>query len=100
MTLTKGDAKIKGYTISTLSVEVEFVDAPAAVEPRKKPRKPPSKKALDKASSDNIEESAGEFTLGRVLSSFKNPRGACMHVHICTSMYGRPYMHAHTYTRI
>ena len=23
-----------------------------------------------------------------------------MHVHICTSMYGRPYMHAHTYTRI
>ena len=66
VSLKKGDVLIKEYSLTALSVEYEFVDAPAAVEPRKKPRKP-TKKALDKASSDNIEESTGEFTLSRVL---------------------------------
>ena len=120
--LKKGDAEIKEYSLSTHCVEFEFLAVPAAVAPRKKPRKPSGgkkasgkkssgkkssgKRALDKASSDNIEESTGQFTLSRVLTSFKNPRGIriyarpYMSVHIWTSIYERAYMHAHIQTLI
>ena len=88
VTLPKGKATVKAYSISTQSVEIEYVDV-ATVSPRKKARKPTpkkKKKPLDKASSENVDESEGEFTLHRVLASFKNPRG-CICTHICTLIY-------------